>query len=57
MKTFAVSDSTDNPHACILSEVTPCLACALIAALGEERRSEALGAASAVAGLEVHTHE
>lgn len=37
-----------NPHTCILDDSVPCLACAVIAALGEDRRREAIDIAAAI---------
>lgn len=40
--------NSGNPHACILEADLPCLACALIEVLGEDRRAEALDLAHKV---------
>jgi hypothetical protein len=39
----------DNPHFCIIDGNAACLACGLIEAMGEDRRSEALDIASRLA--------
>jgi hypothetical protein len=45
---YLPGDVEDNPHMCILHDL-PCLACALIEAMGEDRRIEALDLAIRVA--------
>lgn len=45
---LANAEIDDNPHVCIYDENLSCLACALIDAMGEDRRHEALELASKV---------
>jgi hypothetical protein len=44
-------DYDDNPHICIIDGAAPCLTCALITVLGDDRRAEALEIASRLAHL------